>query len=117
MPDWVTTQTDDRGTPGQDPPQCADDAKITNTFLPTGWEQTRKLYRADTSCAFTALKQQTDWTYFDNGKVKTATTRNGSGSVLESHTVDYVDSGVYVNGNRVKDSFSMSAVKLSHKTK
>ncbi len=106
--DWLSAQTDDRGTAGD----CTDDAKITNTFLPTGWEQTRKFFRVQTGCDLTLLKQQTDWTYFDNGKVKSVDTQakqSGQMVSVEHHDVTFIDvlTNQYVNGNRVKDTFTL----------
>jgi len=113
--DWLTAQTDDRGTAGD----CTDDAKITNSFFPTGWEQTRKFFRADSLCAF-QQKQQTDWTYFDNGKVKSVDTQakqNGQMVSVEHHDVTYIETGItpnqYVDGNRVKDTFTLKGPNMA----
>lgn len=53
-------------------------------------------------------KQTTTWDWFANAKLKTLTTKNGAGSVLESHTVGYTDpTGIYVNGNRTSDTYTL----------
>src|SRR5262249_5659277 len=55
--------------------------------------------------------QTTTWNYFANGKLSQLTTTNGSastGTVIESHTVSYLDSNnVYVDGNRTQDVYSL----------
>ncbi len=102
MADWLVTQNDN-GSTGS----CSGDKRITNTWTPTGWEATRTIANADASCAYTT-KQQTAWTYFDNGKVHTDTVTNGSGTVLETHTVGYETNGIFLNGNRTTDAFALN---------
>ena len=43
------------------------------------------------------------YNYFLNGRLKTLTTKNGGGQTVESHALDYLSGGVYVDGNRAKD--------------
>ncbi len=103
--DWLTTQFE-YGTATT----CTGDQRVDNTFTPTGWEATRKVNRASATCTAEStatydLKQQTAWTYFDNGKLKTLTTTNSGNATLESHVVGYETAGVYVNGNRTSDQY------------
>jgi RHS repeat-associated protein len=107
--DWLTTQFDW----GTDATSCAGDQKITNTFTPTGQEATRTLAKGTSSCTEATptwqAKQTTTWDWFANAKLKTLTTKNGGGVVQESHTVGYTDpAGVYVNGNRTSDTYTLN---------
>ena len=53
-------------------------------------------------------QQVTEWLYFGNGSLEQLTTRNGSGALLERHTLSYEDAaGRYLNGNRTRDSFRL----------
>jgi RHS repeat-associated protein len=94
--DWLTDQVD--STLNQ---------RVLNTFTPIGLETKREIDKSNGSGGFTPL-QTTTWDYFANGKLSHLTTVNGSGTTLESHTVGYLDAnGVYVDGNRTKDVFSL----------
>jgi YD repeat-containing protein len=102
--DWLTTQLDYLASGCQ---------KVENTFTSTGWEATRVVSKASQACDASpsfSVKQSTQWTHFKNGKLDTLTTRSGpvgTGALVESHDVDYVDpAGIYVNGNRVSDVFT-----------
>src|SRR5207253_5712189 len=80
--------------------------EIVNTFFPTGWEQTRAIKKASGSPLAWSPVATIDWTYFDNGKLKTLNTANGSNAVRENHAVSYIGSdGLYDNGNRVQDTY------------
>ena len=103
--DWLATQLD----LGIDS-ACKDDQRTVNTFWSTGWEKQRDSYRAGTGCSSDPTtwpkKQTTTWTQFDNGLLRLMETRNGAGTLTESHDVGYVDSaGIFVNGNRTKDRY------------
>jgi YD repeat-containing protein len=107
--DWLTTQFDW----GTDATSCSGDQKITNTFTPTGQEATRTLAKGTSSCTEATptwqAKQTTTWDWFANAKLKTLTTKNGGGVVQGSHTVGYTDpAGVYVNGNRTSDTYTLN---------
>jgi RHS repeat-associated protein len=94
--DWLTDQTD--STLNQ---------RVLNSFTPIGLESRREIDKSNGSGGWTTL-QTTTWDYFANGKLNHLTTVNGSGTTLESHTVSYLDAnGVYVDGNRTKDVFSL----------
>jgi RHS repeat-associated protein len=95
--DWLKTHTDDFATPSD----SSDDQKITTTFTQTGWEKSREIAKLATG----ALKQTTVWAYALNGKLTRLETKNGAGSLVESHDVTYLDSGIYVNGHRTTDTF------------
>ncbi|HEX2049435.1 MAG TPA: Ig-like domain-containing protein [Actinomycetota bacterium] len=102
--DWLELQKD-LGKDGA----CKGDQKVVNAYFPTGWEKQRDVFRAPDSCTGGDQydkKQSTTWTYFANGKLRTLETRNGSGSLLESHEVGYFDAaGNYVNGHRTRDDY------------
>jgi RHS repeat-associated protein len=95
--DWLKTHTDDFATPSD----SSDDQKITTVFTPTGWEKSREIAKLTTG----ALKQTTLWAYALNGKLTRLETKNGAGTLVESHNVSYLDSGIYVNGHRTTDTF------------
>lgn len=100
--DWVTTQLDYGTDAGS-----VDDRMITNSFFPTGWERERVVQRSDGAGGW-QTKQTTTWDYFANGKLRTLATKNGQGTIVESHTVSYEDAaGIYVNGHRTKDVFTL----------
>ncbi|HSH21659.1 MAG TPA: LamG-like jellyroll fold domain-containing protein, partial [Candidatus Caenarcaniphilales bacterium] len=105
--DWLAEHLD-HGKKSADT-ETADDRRITNTWFPTGWEKGRRIERRNSSGWET--KQTTDWTYFQNGLLRTLLTKNGQGAVKESHDVSYIDNGVYVNGNRTKDVFRLDGPK------
>ena len=99
--DWLTTQVDFGPSSA-----TTDDQRITNTFAATGWEQSRVVARNNGSGTW-VTKQTTNWTHFLNGKLRTLVTKNGAGTTVELHTVDYIDTaGDYVNGHRTKDVFT-----------
>jgi RHS repeat-associated protein len=103
--DWLATQLD----LGVDS-ACTDDQRIVTTFWSTGWEKQRDTYRADAGCsadpATWPKKQTRTWTHFDNRLLRQLETRNGAGTVTESHQIGYVTpAGVYLNGNRVSDRY------------
>jgi len=105
--DWLATQLD-LGTDSA----CKGDQRIVNQFFDNGLEKQREIFRAATGCVADPLtwpqKQRTNWTHTDNGKMSTLTTRNGSGTITESHNVSYYDiAGDYINGNRTKDTFTL----------
>jgi RHS repeat-associated protein len=100
--DWLTTQNNN-GTSSS----CTGRKRIATTWTPTGWETSRTISAADSTCAYT-LKQKTAWTYFDNGKLHTDTITNGAGTVLETHTVGYETGGIYLDGNRTTDAFALN---------
>jgi len=90
--DWLINQID-YGTSTA----ATDDQKIVNTYTANGLEQTREQYNTVNSAW--NKKQVTNWTYFDNGNLKTMNTTNGAGtSTLESHTVSYLDTNNHLRG-------------------
>jgi RHS repeat-associated protein len=103
--DWITTQLDYGQSTG-----ASDDQRITNSYNAVGRQTLRKIEQNNGSGTWTP-KQSTVWDYFANGLLKQLTTRNdapGAGTVVESHVVDYLDpAGVYVNGNRTKDVYTL----------
>jgi RHS repeat-associated protein len=105
--DWLIDQVDDYATAND----CTDDRKIANEFWTPGWEKQRDSFRAGPDCSTNPnhwqIKLTKNWVLFDNGKLKQVTTKNDSGGLVEKHVVDYITEGVYVNGNRVKDTFGL----------
>ena len=88
-----------------------DDTRIRTTYFPQGWESQRTTdkYVPGGSPVWQPKKVQ-DWTYYDNGQLKTMSTKNGDGTVLESHDLTYTDgAGRYVNGNQTADTFKRSS--------
>jgi RHS repeat-associated protein len=100
--DWLTVQKNNGTTSA-----CTGDKRTTDTWTPTGREATRTVAAADSTCAYTT-KQKTTWTYFDNGKLHTDAVTNGSGTVLETHTVGYENNGIFIDGNRTTDAFALN---------
>lgn len=103
------TQQLDQGKDTQ--ASTTDDIRILTSYLPQGWElqRTTDKYVPGGSPVWQPKKVQ-DWTYYDNGQLKTMSTKNGSGTVLESHDVTYTDSaGRYLNGNQTVDVFKRSS--------
>ena len=89
---------------------CTGRQSITTGWTDTGWEASRNISGADSACTYTP-KQTTAWTYFDNGKLKSATITsfpNGVSTVRETHTVNYSPGGTYNNGNRTTDAFALN---------
>ncbi|MEA2435261.1 MAG: hypothetical protein QOG54_2718 [Actinomycetota bacterium] len=78
--------------------------KLEIEYFPTGWQKVRKLYRKVSGSW--SIKTTTTRGYFDNGALKTLKTEGSTGNLLEEHTQDFVNNGVYVNGNVVKDEFT-----------
>jgi RHS repeat-associated protein len=100
--DWITMQFD-YGLSAS----ASDDQRITSAFNPVGRQTLRRIEQNNGSGVWNP-KQATTWDYFANGSLKTLTTTNASGTMVESHVVDYLDpAGVYVNGNRTKDTFTL----------
>jgi RHS repeat-associated protein len=109
--DWVDEQTqqDDLGTDWQDPnPQpSAGDRRLERDYELTGWRKSETLRRYDGSNW--VAKRSTGWTYFANGDLASLTTTDPGNpqTPLEQHTLGYEEAGVYVNGNRISDSFTL----------
>ena len=56
-------------------------------------------------------KQTLTWTYFANGQKRKTVVKNKSDAVMESHDLEYVADGTYLNGNKTKDTFSRKSPK------
>jgi RHS repeat-associated protein len=107
--DWLTTQFDW----GTDATSCSGDQQLSTSFTPVGLEASRTLAKGTSACTEAApawsTKQTTTWDWFANAKLKTLVTKNGAGTVQESHTVGYTDpTGIYVNGNRTTDTYTLN---------
>ena len=88
---------------------CEDDERTDTTYFDTGWERQRTMRRGDAGCGADSsawkLRQTTGWTHFDNGKLRTLTTKDGNGRTTEAHDIGYFSGGRYEDGNRVTDSY------------
>ena len=98
--------------------------QVLNSFTPIGLESSREVDQSNGSGGFN-LKQKTSWSYFANGKLSglstivpsqtPCTTPCTATQTIESHTVSYLDInpsfantyGVYVNGSRTQDQYSL----------
>ena len=106
---------------GKDGQSTNDDLQTSYDYKPTGWQAQRKVQHGPPPSWQTKL--QTDWEYFDNGDLKTLTTRNATTSV-ESHTLSYLQCAdgsqscgassnkLYLNGNRTQDDFTLHGANL-----
>jgi RHS repeat-associated protein len=81
--------------------------RILEQFTPNGMEARREVDKV-VGGAF-AMQQVTAWSYYANDKLQSLTTTGtGQSQPLEQHTVGYLDpGGIYVNGNRTTDSFTL----------
>jgi hypothetical protein len=98
--DRATGQVDDFATAG-----TTDDEQIVYSYKPTGWLDTQTLQKRPAGSWVD--EQSSVRTYFDNGRLKTLVNKDGTGATLESHTLAYESSGVYLNGNRAQDVFQL----------
>ena len=66
-----------------------------------------------------AVKETMRWDYFLNGRIRTQNTRArdkaGAESESESHVLEYFNQAEYVNGHRVKDTFTRKSPKATAK--
>ena len=88
--------------------------QVLNSFTPIGLESRQEIDRGIGSGA-TPL-QTTSWSYFLDGKLSgLSTTVPGQAQPIEQHTVSYLDSdpkyagtsGLYLDGNRTQDQYSI----------
>jgi len=103
--DQPTQQVDDFGTTGS----TADDEQLSWEYSPTGLETKRTLAKnAGTPTTWTN-EQVSTRTYFANGLLKTLTTTDGAATpvTVQDHSLSYEAGGVYVNGNRARDVFTL----------
>ena len=100
---WVTDQTDFGILAAN-----ADEQRFVASFTPVGQQSRMELDKPDGSGGWTP-KQVSTYDYYANGLLNHLTTTNGTGTTtLESHAVQYLDgSGIFVDGNRTKDTFSL----------
>jgi len=89
----------------------ADDQQTAYDYWLTGWDREKAITRPLATGSPTEAK--TDWTYFLNGDLKTLQTRNRNDTLVEHHTLDYVDGAVYMNGNQVSDTFGLQTAAAS----
>lgn len=91
---------------------CADDRQLTVSYLRNGWKAAEIVRAGDGGCDPTTwpIKRQTAWMYFSNGRLQTLQSWKGAQSAansVESRTLEYESNGVYLNGSRTKDSFTL----------
>jgi RHS repeat-associated protein len=105
--DRVTKHTDLGG------PSCGDEQRVETNYLRNDWISLERVLKSSAACEAEAswpLRQQTAYEYFGTGLLKKQTTWQGAqldGNVVESHTLEYENSGVYLNGHATVDSFSL----------
>jgi RHS repeat-associated protein len=104
--DQFTSQLDANG------PGCGDDRQLTASYFRNGAQASEVIRKSDGGCdpASWPIRRQTAWTYFANGDLRTLQSWKGaqtSANLIESHTLEYESSGVYLNGNRTKDVFTL----------
>jgi hypothetical protein len=101
--DRPLTQSDDYAPTAS----TSDDEQLAYTYTPTGLLDTRMLSKSNGAGGWTQ-EQKTTNSYFDDGELEQLSNYDGSNSVLEQHTLSYLDAGsAYVNGNRVGDVFEL----------
>ena len=83
----------------------SDDEQLLYTYTDRGELDTQTLQKGGTGAWTT--EQSAARTYFWNGQLQTLTNKNAAGSMIEQHTLSYIQSGVYMNGNRVSDVFQL----------
>jgi len=89
------------------------DECISEAFTANGQEGARALLYGNGAGGW-RTEQQTAWTYFANGKLSTMSAQNGSGTVIEAHSLTYTDpSGFYVDGNPSLDHFKQQTPNSS----
>jgi len=109
--DRLTTQTDFGIGTG-----CAGDQQIATSYTITGMRQQQTIGRAVSGCSGEstaasnyATKQTTAWTYLANNLLKTLTTTDAVGNVLQTRQAGYDDTNGYIdNGNLTSDAFALN---------
>ena len=102
LADRVTFQQD----AGADWTSYVDDTLVKPSYFPTG-DVKSELIEPCTPAACTK-SQETVFTYFLSGDLKTQRATNAAGNVLESHELSYEDlDGRYVNGHMTLDRFRL----------
>jgi RHS repeat-associated protein len=98
--DRLTAQTDDFRTAA-----AADDHQYLLTYTADSRLSTKTI-RSNSSAW--VQEQRSVRTYFDNGLLKTLQNYDGTATAVEDHTLSYMTAaGVYMNGNRVQDVFTL----------
>jgi RHS repeat-associated protein len=100
--DQPSVQTDDFGTSGTD----TDDERFSFSFDDLGRLTQRKIEKRTGASSY-ATEQTQDSTYYWNGLLKTLVSKDGAGTpnTIASHSLSYITSGVYLNGNKAGDTF------------
>ena len=110
--DRMTQQTD-VGKDNQ--PSTTDDRRIRTEYFPQGWEKQRLTDKYVPGAADPwRVKQIQDWTYYDNGELRTMKTSSkkddGTVTLQESHDISYIDpQNRYVNGNQTVDVYQRTS--------
>jgi RHS repeat-associated protein len=94
--------------------EASDDREIRMDYFDTGWKKRRVIAR-HVDAAMRDM-QTTDWTYELNGQLKTLVTKarpktSDTWETKESHDVEYVRDGVYLNGHRTSDRWQRESPK------
>jgi RHS repeat-associated protein len=101
--DQPLQQSDDVATSGT----LTDDEKFSFGFDELGRLKKRTVAkRLDASSYATEQTQET--TYFLNGLTKTLVSKDGAATQIASHTLSYLQGGIYLNGNKSQDIFRVA---------
>ena len=98
--DQATGQVDDFASAG-----TTDDEQLLYTYTDRGELDTRTLQKGGTGAWTT--EQSAARSYFWNGQLKTLTNKNAAAAMVEQHTLSYIASGIYLNGNRASDVYQL----------
>jgi RHS repeat-associated protein len=104
--DRFTSQLDANGS------GCGDDRQLTLSYLRNGWQAGEVIRTSDGGCDASTwpIKLQTARTYLSSGDLQTLQSWKGAqtdANLIESHALEYESGGVYLNGNRAKDTFTL----------
>lgn len=85
---------------------ATDDEQIEHAYANTGSQIRRELSRGGPGAW--ALEQKVERTHYQNGLLRTLSTRNGGGSTLEHHDLFYETlAGIYLDGQKTRDLFTL----------
>jgi RHS repeat-associated protein len=103
---WLDEQLDS----GRKPSVTTDDRRTETDYLPTGLEERRLVQKRNAAGGYDTTQTLT-WEYTTNGQKRKTFVRNKDNALVESHDVSYIDNGIYLNGNRVTDTFMRKSPK------
>jgi RHS repeat-associated protein len=87
------------------------DQRTVSKYKLTGWDDEKTTKKLEsTGPEVWKIVVQTNRFYFDNGDLQTLSTKNREGpgqQEVERHELTYLAGNVYLNGNRVQDTFTL----------